>query len=91
MLQPLPPPQYCTIHFLVEIVLGENIFSTMDDGKSDHPAPIIPPPHSSNYANSAHTYSAPIIISTSILAHQVKVIDNSGIIPIIVGFNKIFT
>ena len=62
----------------------------MDDGKADHPTPIISPPNSSNYANPAPADSTPISISTDILARQVKVIDGSSDIPIIVGFHNNF-
>ena len=62
----------------------------MDDGKVDHPTPIIPPPYSRNDANPAPADSTPISISTAALACQVKVIDDSGHIPIIVGFHDNF-
>ena len=55
-----PPLKYCTIQFLVEIISGGNHIFTMNDGKADHPANIIPPPHSRNGAKPApakfHTY-----------------------------------
>ena len=56
----------------------------MDDG------PNIPPPHSRNDANPAPEDSTPISIPTAELARQVKVIDNSGNIPIIVDFHNNF-
>ena len=62
----------------------------MDDGKADHPTFIIPPPNSRNDVNSAPTDSTTISISTAVLARQVKIIYDSGDIPIIVGFHNIF-
>ena len=60
----------------------------MDDGKADQPPPIIPPPHSRNDTNTAPTDYIHISISTAVLPLQIKVIDNYGDIPIIVGFHN---
>ena len=59
----------------------------MDDGKVDHPAPIIPSTHSRNDSTPATTDSTPISIPAAVLALQVKVIADSGDIPIIFGIH----
>ena len=69
----------------------EIFFFTIDYGKAGHPAPIIPPLNSRNNVKTTPTDSTPISISISVSAHQVKVIDTSGDIPIIVGSHKRIT
>ena len=62
----------------------------MDDGKVDHPAPIIPLPHSINDTNPKPAYYKYINIPTAVLASHVNVIDKSVGIPITVGFHNRF-
>ena len=62
----------------------------MDDVKVGHPTPVITPSHSSNEVSPTPSDYTPISILTAVLAHQVKVVDDFGNIPIIVGFHNKF-
>ena len=85
-----PPLKYCTIQFWWKSFRAEIIFSQWMMVKQTTPQ-ILFHPHTQGMArNLLLQNSTPIIISTAILARQVKVIDESGDILIIVGFHNNF-